>query len=106
MERTMIYLVTWVDAGQRAGWHNRDEVENWAKDLSEFVVFTVGFIIVEDDEYLVIAQGMTSKELLLSPVRIRRENILSMEALDGKKTKFDQADSGSTKDREQEGATR
>ena len=92
-----IVLVYWIDAGLKMGWQEWDVVEDWAEDESNFLCTTVGIVERESDEYLVVVQGNT-KNSVLNPVRIQKDNIVGIEELDGdnyKEAKSNQANSGS-----------
>jgi hypothetical protein len=73
-----LLVVFWVDAGMKTGWQKGSEVDEWADEIVNFLVTTVGFVHAETDEYIVLIQGTTS-DAILNPVKIRKESILGIE---------------------------
>jgi hypothetical protein len=69
--------VTWVDSGIKAGWQKFSNIFEWMEDEEYFQVVTVGLLLAEHPDYIVLLQG-TSVDNGLSPIRIIRSNIISL----------------------------
>lgn len=94
MDNMKIAHVYWVDAGMKMGWQIEAAALAWADDVANFMVSTVGFVVEETDEYLVLVQGVTSDsdDNVLNPVRIQKGNIIGIQELkpyDRKEAEFD-----------------
>lgn len=69
-----LVLVMWHDAGGRSGWQKVSEAMDWATDEGNFDVTTVGFVIAESENALVLAPSV-SGDKILDPIRIPQSSI-------------------------------
>lgn len=70
----------WIDAGLKMGWQEADMIVSWMLDDDQFTVNTVGYLFAEDNDMVVIVQGVTDDNIL-NPVRIPKVNIVSMKEI-------------------------
>lgn len=73
-----LVLVIWTDAGGRSGWQDVDQVLNWAEQDEEFSIVTVGFVMAESEEALLLAPSVSGNKVL-DPIRIPQRAIEHIE---------------------------
>lgn len=77
MDPTLEFIfVVWVDAGGKQGWVDTDDAIAWADALEEFTIFTVGVVIAEDDDALVMSSSVCGGKVL-DPIRIPTSAIIT-----------------------------
>lgn len=96
MTPSLVYVL-WTDAGHLRDWNTANKVADWAES-DHLTVETAGLLVGEHEDWILVALSVNvTGGMVHSPLRIMRANILEMEVFDEyQKTKFDQADSGST----------
>ena len=55
---TQIVMVKWKDAAMSGGWHDKPDSEA----ISGATVYTVGFVIAEDEHWIKLAQSTSENE--------------------------------------------
>ena len=73
-----LVLVVWTDAGGRSGWQDADEVVRWANDDENFSIVTVGFVMAESEDALLLAPSVSGNKVL-DPIRIPQRAIEHIE---------------------------
>jgi hypothetical protein len=49
------YEITWKDHFSETGWKDKDELEKWVKDRKKHPCVSIGQIVYEDDDVIVLA---------------------------------------------------
>ena len=77
-----ILKVTWKDAGGKNGWQKMDEVLPWADNEDHFTITTVGIMVAESEEVIVLAPSITVDGIsALDPIRIYQHSIVECEEI-------------------------
>lgn len=80
-----IVCVTWKDAGGKSGWQDTAALPSWAEDEDHFTITTVGIVVAESEEILVLAPSLTvDGSSALDPIRIYQHAIVEIEDIGGK----------------------
>jgi hypothetical protein len=75
-----VVQVFWIDAGGKHGWEKIDKITDWFQKEENFMVDTVGLLLAENDDFIVLAMG-TSTDSVLNVTRISKNSIIRMKEL-------------------------
>lgn len=76
-----LVLIIWTDTGMKMGWKDVSEIAKWAENEENFTITTVGYLVGESDDWIIVAPSYTQLGDVANPTRIQRGCIKDIEVL-------------------------
>lgn len=76
-----LYAIVWVDSASVSGWVEIDDVESKLAGASVMPIVTVGFLIRETDDEMVLSGSISGKGQCESPIAIPKKAIQSKKVI-------------------------
>lgn len=80
MEKKLVYL-EWRDACTKVGWVSKEDSD----DCKLAMVYSIGFVLKENDEYITISHALTEHSDVADPISIDKASIVCRKDLDFEK---------------------